>query len=106
MKFTFNEDQMIINLVNIFGVHNWELIYLYIPNHTIEEIKKRYFRFLKKYKEKKIWSNEEEFLLMHLVKIHGKHWKFLSYFFPKHSDIDLKNKYNILIWKNINKSIE
>ena len=93
--FTFEEDTKLIFLVKKFK-SNWKKIAFEMKNRSVRQCKERYFHYLSPDIRKDDWTSEEDILLLSSVEKHGKKWKTLELFFKGRTEIDIRNRFNVL----------
>ena len=93
--FTPEQDQFITNLVNQSNGKrpNWKLIAEHLGK-TARQCRERYRMYLAPSLTNQVWTQEEDQLLLDLVKKNGKHWAKFKPYFPGRSDNNIKNRYN------------
>jgi hypothetical protein len=64
------------------------------------QCKERWSHYLSPALIHKSWTHEEDTLLLQTVQESGSRWKVLESSFPGRSDVNLKNRYNMLIRKH------
>ncbi|EAX86935.1 Myb-like DNA-binding domain containing protein [Trichomonas vaginalis G3] len=98
-RFSPSEDKKLINLVNIYGDNNWKAIAEKMKNRSVRQVKERYTLFLSPKINTNIWTDEEDELLIKLVKEHESHWIYISSYFHGRNDVQIKNRYRKLMKK-------
>jgi hypothetical protein len=100
---TFNiaEDEMLSQLVQQFGLEKWEKIAKFIPGKNPRQCHDRWKAYLSPRVSNHPWTTEEDQFLIEKVKEIGKRWVQLTSFFPFRSDISLKNRFQLLLRKQL-----
>lgn len=96
-RFSVEEDQIILDLINEIGTTDWEMISKLMPGRNKRQVRERWINYLRPDLNKKPWTKEEEELLLKKHIEHGNKWKSLSIFFPNRTEICVKCKYQQLI---------
>jgi hypothetical protein len=96
-KFKELEDQKIINLVALNDKKTWDEIAKSIEDRTGRQVRERYKNYLDPEIKRGNWSMEEDQKLKSLVEQHGPRWAYLKPQFDNRSDIELKNRYNLMM---------
>jgi hypothetical protein len=96
-QFSEQEDMMIRELVAEVGEDDWPAISEHFQGRTPRQCKERWNHYLSPQVIHDKWSVEEDDLLNELVNQRGKKWKAFEHFFSGRTDINLKNRYNVLI---------
>ncbi|OHT03548.1 Myb-like DNA-binding domain containing protein [Tritrichomonas foetus] len=91
--FTLEEDQMIQQLVNIYGDHNWATVAANIPNRTVRQCRERWQLFLNSGVKKGKWTKEEDEILRKKYAEHGSQWKYLENFFEGRTSYNIRNRW-------------
>jgi hypothetical protein len=95
-KFTQEEDNYLIQLVQQFGTRNWKLISEKIKIKNSRQCQDRWNNFLDPKINKMEWSEEEDQQLLQKVKEIGNKWMKISKCFNHRTDIQCKNRFNKL----------
>lgn len=93
--FTFEEDSKLMILVEKYN-NNWKKIASEMKDRSVRQCKERYFHYLSPDIKRDVWTNEEDLLLLSSVEKHGKKWKALEYIFDGRTEIDIRNRFNVL----------
>ena len=102
-RFTRQEDEQLINIVNKLGPHSWQQIANSLGNiKTARQYRERYLNYLSPSISKEPWSHEEDMLLLNLYSMYGPKWSFISQFMPGRSAPRIKNHY-VTISKHFSK---
>ena len=92
-KFTPQEDDTIIRIVNDFGAHSWRLIAANLPGRTARQIRERYVNYLAPNVCKEPWTEEEDQQLREKVAEHGRKWSQIAKYFENRTDVTIKNRW-------------
>lgn len=97
--FSQDEDQLLKNIVAIFGPKNWRLIASMVPNKTSRQCRDRYMNYLAPGLVHSDWSIEEDNLLIEKYNEFGSCWTKIQQYFPCRTANAIKNRYNYTIRK-------
>ncbi|KAK8893887.1 hypothetical protein M9Y10_022316 [Tritrichomonas musculus] len=104
MPFTKEEDQLLLQLVQYFGINdknNWYFIASRINGRSPRQCRERYQLFLSDDVRKKAkWTKEEDELLISKYNIYGPHWKQMEQFFVGRTSYNIKNRFISLSRRN------
>jgi hypothetical protein len=103
-KFSPEEDERLRELVSVHGEQNWHLISAELGNRRARPCKERWAHYLSPSVMHSAWAPHEDKLLEEKVNELGRRWKVLEAYFPGRTDVNLKNRYNLLTRKR-NKAI-
>lgn len=93
-RFTRQEDEQLINIVNQVGLHSWSEIATSFGNiKTARQYRERYMNYLSPSISKEPWSQDEDMLLLQLYNLYGSKWSLISQFMPGRSAPRIKNHY-------------
>lgn len=98
-KFTTEEDSRLIELVNMYGCHSWKKIGQFMKTRTTRQCRERYLNYLSPGLVNGPWTAHEDKFLIEKVKEMGPSWSKIVKFFPTRSDVNIKNRYSLLISK-------
>lgn len=98
-KFSQNEDQILKNIVELFGAKNWRFIASMIPNKTPRQCRDRYVNYLSPDIIHSKWSSDEDKLLVEKYNEIGPCWSKLQQYFPSRTANAIKNRYKYSICK-------
>jgi hypothetical protein len=96
-KFSAEEDQALEALVARDGKNDWHRIALFMPGRDSRQCKERWFHYLSPDVVQSTWTQTEDELLEEKVAQHGRKWKMFETFFPGRVDINIKNRYSVLL---------
>lgn len=105
-KFTSEEDTKLKQLVNQFGINNWNQISSNMAHRNPRQCKERWFNYLSPLIRKSPWSTDEDELLERKVKEIGPKWVKIAKFFPMRTDIQLKNRWLVLSRKKTREALQ
>ena len=96
-KFTKEEDDMLIKMVNIYGAKKWSRIASKIPGRTPRQCRDRYANYLAPGFKNSEWSLCEDILLVEKFSQYGSQWTLISHYFQGRTPNSIKNrwKYNV-----------
>ena len=95
-KFTTQEDQYLLHLVQTYGQKNWQIIANHFPNRTARQCRERYKNYLSPFINKEPFTQEEDELLIEKEKEYGKQWSKISKYFQNRTDVLIKNRWATL----------
>ena len=95
-RFTQEEDDQLKELVKLYGESNWIMISCKMEHRNSRQCKDRWEEYLSPTTNRTPWSKEEELRLMTLVSQYGKKWLFLSKFFDRRPDSQIRNKFKTI----------
>lgn len=98
-KFTNEEDQKLLQLVSIFGTHSWKRIAQHMLTRSTRQCRERYLNYLSPELKNGPWTHSEDHILLTKVRQFGPCWSKISKFFPTRSDVNIKNRYSLLVSK-------
>lgn len=102
--FTEDEDKKLLELIDKYK-DNWKKISYEMKDRNIRQCKERYFHYLSPDIKHDHWTSEEDAILLMNVKIQGKRWKLLENYFPGRAEVDIRNRFYVLM-RTINKNIQ
>lgn len=101
-KFSHDEDELLITLVEQYGAQKWNDLAKYMPNRTGRQCRDRYINYLKPGFKLTPWTKEEDETLSEKYKLYGNKWCELEKFFSGRSANSIKNRWNCCLSKNYN----
>lgn len=101
LKFSKEEDERLINIVNLYGARNWRFIEKLMPGRNSKQCRDRYSNYLAPNINRSEWSEEEDSLLIEKFLAFGPKWSYIAQFFHNRTGNDLKNRYNYTIIRRI-----
>ena len=99
-KFTPEEDQRLLLIVEQCGPFNWEQISTFLGTRNARQCHDRWKFYINPKLNKTPFTHEEDFLLIHLVMKYGGMWVQISKHFHNRSDVQIKNR-----WKSLQKQM-
>ena len=95
-KFTMTEDKLLKELVEMYGTNSWAKIAEIIPNRNSRQCHDRWVNYLSPNINKNPWTEEEELLLLSAIEQIGLHWVKIAKKMPGRTDIQIKNRWNVI----------
>ena len=95
-KFTMTEDKLLKELVERYGTNSWGKIAEIIPNRNSRQCHDRWVNYLSPNINKNPWTEEEEMLLLSTIEQIGLHWVKIAKKLPGRTDIQIKNRWNVI----------
>ena len=100
-KFSPDEDQRLIQLVSTYKA-DWKTIANLLGNNrNARQCRDRYVHYLSPTVNRGPWTDEEDQLLMQKYAELGSKWGLMSQCFNNRTDVQLKNRFNLLNRRNI-----
>ena len=96
-KFTEDDDRKLIQLVQQFGTKSWAEVAAAMGNRNQRQCKERWMNYLSPMVRNTPWTPEEDELLKQKVSELGQKWVRIAKFFPMRTDINIKNRYLVLM---------
>ena len=90
------EDRRLKELVETYGDKDWSLISNYMPGRNRRQCKDRWEQYLSPHANNTPWTEEEETLLINLVKIYENDWVKIAKMFPGRPLPQIRNKWRTL----------
>lgn len=103
IKFSPDEDNLLIEAVKILGTNVWHDIALKVPGRNARQCRERWNNYLNPSLISAPWTPEEDLFLLQKRKDLGLNWQNISVFFPQRSKNSIKNRYSILIRRQTKK---
>ncbi|MDR0632737.1 MAG: hypothetical protein LBF84_01210 [Holosporales bacterium] len=94
-KFTKADDDRLRALVGVYGTKNWSVIAAKMEK-TRKQCRERWNLYLSPTVRNPPWTEEDVALLREKVKEFGTQWLVIARFFPGRTDMNVKNKWNLL----------
>lgn len=98
--FNKKEDSLLSSAAMKYHQKNWKKIAKCVPNKTPKQCRDRWMNYLKPNLHFEPWTENEDLLLVSLVKEYGTHWTLMMNHFTGRSSNSLKNRWNWLIKNN------
>ena len=95
-KFSPQEDQELMALVEEYGTDNWIFIAEHMPNRNSRQCRERYLNYLNPKRNTSPWTEEEDRLLEEKHAKMGPRWVHMVRYFPNRTDVMIKNRYMML----------
>ena len=96
-KFSKEEDETLVRLVNLFGSKSWKQIAQLMPNRTMRQCRERWKYFLAPDSSNhNPWTVEEDDLLITQYQELGSQWSKMAQLFKGRSGVSLKNRFHLL----------
>ena len=95
-KFTPEEDQRLLMLVEQYGAFNWEQISTLLGTRNARQCHDRWKFYINPKLNKMPFTHEEDWLLIGLVMKYGGMWVQISKHFHNRSDVQIKNRWKFL----------
>jgi hypothetical protein len=96
-KFTLHEDKVLRSLVEKCGPDDWAMIASQMPHRDSRQCRERWFHYLSPELVQCPWTPADDSLLELRVAEHGHKWKMFEVEFPGRTNINLKNRFNVLV---------
>lgn len=90
-KWSKEEDDILLQMVNLHGPKNWSTIARAMPGRSRIQCQERWTFYLDPAVNKQTWSEQEELTLIHAHQIHGNKWCELAKLFPGRTRKAIKN---------------
>ncbi|KAK8884140.1 hypothetical protein M9Y10_043246 [Tritrichomonas musculus] len=100
-KWSSEEDQMLRQAINRFGVDNWKSVALIVPGRTGKQCRERWLSHMCPTLVHAEWSLQEDIILIQKQKDIGNKWSVIANFLPGRSTTSVKNRWNYLCRRDI-----
>ena len=95
IPFSKSEDERLKTLVGVYGVEgHWDQIAEHMPYRNSRQCRERYTKYLAPGIAFDEWTPAEDSLLDQVYAEFGPRWMFLTNFFPRRTDVALKNRWS------------
>ena len=101
-RFSEQEDEMLIKLVNIYGPRNWTFIASHLGTRNARQCRDRWFSYLSPDSNPLPWTQEEEERLRALVVKFDYDWQEIKKYFNGRAIPQIRNKWRTLERRRIN----
>jgi hypothetical protein len=95
-KFTAEEDERLLKLVEQHGSEQWQQISRAMPGRNSRQCRDRWTNFLSPDIKKSPWVEQEEGLLFRKIAELGNSWKKIASFFPGRSEVSVKSHWQLM----------
>lgn len=96
IKFSKEEDERLRQVINHYGVQDWDVIAEQMPGRNQRQCRERWTNYLAPTVNKEPFSAEEDQLLIEKYNEHGSRWVRIAKFFNGRSDTAIKNRWMTL----------
>jgi hypothetical protein len=93
VKWTDNEDKMLLSYIEKHGTTNWSMVASGMPGRTGKQCRERWTNRLDPNLNREIWTPQEDAILLYQQKIRGNCWSKFIEFLPRRSANALKNRW-------------
>ena len=95
-KFTKEEDEILVRLVNQLGTSHWEAIAAQIPGRSARQCRDSWNHYLTPNINQMPWTIEEDRRLLTLYQMIGAHWAKIGEKFSGRTSVSVKNRWRRL----------
>jgi hypothetical protein len=95
-KFTATEDELLGQIIEELGTDDWQLIAKQLPGRNARQCRDRWLNYLSPDVGNGPWTREEELLLVEKYREFGSAWKYIASFFKSRTDINVKNRWQLM----------
>jgi hypothetical protein len=95
-RFTKQDDQTILQLIEQLGDRDWVAIAACLPGRTPRSCRERWRFFLNANPSDTPWTPEDDDLLRDKVREHGRKWITIQAYFTGRTSVNVKNRYALL----------
>lgn len=99
--FSAEEDQLIIEFVEKYGIHSWPKVTSVLPKRTAKQCRERWFNNLDPSVSKGPWTPEEDQMIFEAWLKFGPKWNQIAKTIPGRTDNSIKNRWNASISKRM-----
>lgn len=93
VKFSTEEDQRLIFLVNKYGPNSWNIISAHMNGRNVRQCRERWRHYLSPQVSTKPWTYYEDCILMQKYAEFGPKWKNIAVVLPHRTEISVKNRF-------------
>lgn len=93
-KFTYEEDQKLLELVTTYGAKKWRRIAEMMPGRTPKQCRDRYCDYLNPEYFNGQWTNEEDEKLREKFREYGPQWTKIAQFFTNRNANSIRNRWS------------
>jgi hypothetical protein len=97
IKWSPEEDQMLISAVKRYGISSWVKIGSMVPGRSSKQCRERWLGQLSPGVVKTNWTTDEDHRLLGAHLLHGNKWTTIAEMLPGRSAISIKNRWNWLV---------
>ena len=102
VKFTKQEDAILLEQVNKLGAKKWNTIAQALPGRTSRQCRDRFMNYLNNSLVNGPWTEDEDILLEQKYEEYGPQWSFITTFFKGRSSNNIKNRWYTHVSKRRN----
>lgn len=95
-KWTSEEDFLLMQAVNAYGVDNWNLVSQRIENRSGKQCRERWMSNMCPTLVKENWTHQEDLILIQKQSEFGNKWTLIHNFLPGRSNTSIKNRWKCL----------
>lgn len=96
IKFTPNEDILLLNAVQSLGIGDWHVIASRVPGRNARQCRERWNNYVNPSLIRSPWTTEEDKFLLEKYQELGPHWHTIASYFTARSTNSIKNRFTIL----------
>jgi hypothetical protein len=104
--FTEQEDKLLTRIMTSTMFIGWKDVASHFNEKTRKQCRDRWINYLTPERIKRIWTNDEDQMIMNKVQQFGTKWTTIKKYFVGRSDNDIKNRYYSHIIKSKNNSTQ
>ena len=84
IKFTPNEDILLLNAVQSLGIGDWHVIASRVPGRNARQCRERWNNYVNPSLIRSPWTTEEDKFLLEKYQELGPHWRTIASYFAQH----------------------